>query len=276
MSKVVKAGQAQAQQAVVLSARMPQLGPAGNGLGPDDEYFGDAGCAAAGQSALDPEAAQAQSQAQEILALASIQARQELHAAQLEAGRLLAEAQAQCQTMLATAEADIAGRRERLEHETRAQLEAEYSARYLAAMLALEGAAADLRAQQEAYLAQLERPAFELVLAIARQLLGSELSRSPQFIGCMIARAFQLLQPEQVAIVAVNPLVFQQLAADGMLHQALSRAGIKPERIELEIDETLRPDQFSLRVSGMHLDYDLSSALEEMLAHLSQRAEDCA
>ncbi len=92
-----------------------------------------------------------------------------------------------------------------MERETRSLLEAEYRERYLAAVTALEDAAAELRTGQEAYLAQLERPAFELVLAIARQLLGSELSRAPRFIGRMIAEAFLLLKPEQVAAVAVHP-----------------------------------------------------------------------
>ncbi len=58
-----------------------------------------------------------------------------------------------------------------------------------------------------------------------------------------------------------------------MLQDALHQAGIKPERVELEIEETLRPDQFSLRVSGMRLDYDLSAALNELLAHLTEREE---
>jgi hypothetical protein len=273
MTKVVKAGQAQEQETVVVSARMPQLSHADEREQYDAELSLDEGFDLERQYADEPEITEAQARAQEILSLAATQARQALSAAQAEASETLAAAAAQRAEMLDTAAAEIANRQDRMERETRSHLEAEFSERYLAAMTALEGAAADLRARQEEYLALIERPAFEMVLAIARQLLGAELSRAPQFIGQLIAQAFMMLKPEQVALVAVHPLTFQNLIMDDMLHDALNHAGIKPERVELEIDETLRPEQFSLRVSGMRLDYDLSSAIDEMLAHLSERQE---
>lgn len=273
MTKVVKAGQAQEQETVVVSARLPQLAPMDSEDQASAEFLQDEDFDNAAPFARSPEVAEAQTRAQEIISAATAQARQTLSTAQAQASQALSSGKSQSAALLEAAEQDIAARKNSLEREIRAELEAEYRERYLAAVTALEGAAADLRGQQDEYLAQLERPAFELVLAIARQLLGGELARAPQFIGRMIAQAFVLLKPEHVALVAVHPVTFQQLVMDDMLHDALKQAGIKPERVELEIEETLRPDQFSLRVSGMRLDYDLSATLDELLAHLAQREE---
>ena len=57
-----------------------------------------------------------------------------------------------------------------------------------------------------------------------------------------------------------------------LLASSLREAGINPERVELAINETLNPDAFCARVGQMSIDYDLDSLIDELLAHLTERA----
>lgn len=270
--KVLKAGQAQAGDAVVLSARLLAR------LDTEDYADGDnatdiaRGFGSPGQVEEDPELYEAKSQAQQIVDLALGQAHQTLSTAQAQARQTISDAQAQAAALIQSTQEELDAKREALEDSVRQQLCTEYSERYVAAVTALEAAASELYAKQAEYLGQIEQPAFQLVLAIARQLIGGELSRAPEFIGAMIAQAFHLLKPEQVAVVSVNPQTFQLLVVDEMLNVALSQAGIMSERVELAIDETLVPGQFSMRINGMHLDYDLQAAIDQMIEHLELRS----
>jgi flagellar biosynthesis/type III secretory pathway protein FliH len=214
----------------------------------------------------------AQSAAEAIVAQAQDEAETILAGARAEAERLQEAARERSATETAAARAELAAQRAALAREVRAELETEYRQRYLAAVSALEGAAAELREKQEAYLRQIEQPALELVLAIARQLLGDELSQSPAFIARLIAQAFSLLKPQQVASAAVHPATFERLLADDLFASALAAAGVQPQRVELEIDELLDPDQFVLRVAGVSVEYDLGAGLAEMAAHLRERS----
>lgn len=270
--KVLKAGQAQAGDAIILNARLlPRLDAAGYIDDADTEEL-EPGYGVTGLGEDTPEIFEAKSQAQEILDLASAQANRIISAAEDEGSQILADAQEQAAALIQSTTTELDAKRAEMERSLHQQLSAQYSQRYLAAVTALEAAAQDLRAKQEEYLEQIEQPAFQLVLAIAKQLIGGELNRAPELLGAMVAQAFHLLKPEQVALVAVHPQTFECLAMDEMLNSALNQAGIKPERVELEIDETLRPDQFSLRLGGMRLDYDLSAAIAEMIEHLEERS----
>ena len=151
-------------------------------------------------------------------------------------------------------------------------MEKQYLERYGAALRALETAGAELRTRQDDYLKDIEQPAFSLVLAVARQVLGAELARPQAYVGPLIARAFSLLKPEQVVVVALHPATFNAVTSDPTLLSALPAAGISVKRVELTIDESLKPDQFSARINGVSIDFDLSASLAKVLAHLEERA----
>jgi len=171
---------------------------------------------------------------------------------------------------------DLESQRETLEREARERVEAEYRERYLAAVTALEAAAAELRNEHEEYLKQIEPPAQRLVLAIARQLLGAELSRSPEFVAGLIARAFQLMKPQQVVHVALDVETHRRLEEDELLTGTLRRAGIKSELVEIKADEALAPGQFTAEVAGMSVDYDLDEVIAELTTQIEQRAASLA
>lgn len=189
-----------------------------------------------------------------------------------ESQKITAEAQAEAARFRDAAEREINARREALEREVAAALGSEYAGRYLAAICALEAAAQELRDGRREQLKALEQDAFQLVLAIARQLLGAEPERNPGFLAALIARAFLLLNPDQAAQVHLHPETYERLTQDPLLLEALGEAGIRPERIALEPDQTLSPDQFSLRVNGVSIDYDLTESLGEIIEHLEHSA----
>lgn len=206
-----------------------------------------------------------------------------VHSAEQQAARVLAEAQAQIeeyrrraledmQNLRQSTEQELSQRAAKLEQQLRSEIEKKYRDRLDAALKALEGAAVQLSERQAEYLAELQLPAYALVLEIARKLLGRELSAPETYAGPLIVRAMELLKPEQVAVVAVHPAVHQALTADAAALQALPAAGISLKRIELTVDESLRPDQFEIRINGVSVGYDIPAALDELLAELATRA----
>jgi flagellar biosynthesis/type III secretory pathway protein FliH len=174
--------------------------------------------------------------------------------------------------MRQAAEEEIAARRAILEQQVRTELSKEYQERYVKALQALEGAAAEIHKRQAEYLVGLELPAFELVLGIARQVLGRELADAARSLPALIAQAFHLLQPQNPLAVRVSPVTFQQLTASELFAQTLAKAGVRLERIELEIDTSLADGQFRAESAGSHIDCDLPALLDELAAHLGAQA----
>ena len=211
-------------------------------------------------------------------AAARIKAEAEEHAAELiaqaaeAAEALKSKAEVDAARKLESAESAIAQREEQLRQQIRSELNKEYQERYLKALQALEGAAAEIAAHQAEYLAAIEQPAFELVLAIARQALGRELADAQRSLPALIARAFQLLQPQQPLTVFVGPAAFQQLSDSALFADALTQAGVRPERIELEIDSALGEGQFRAESGGSSVVCDLPALLDEITGHLSSQA----
>ena len=274
--RIVKRGQAKKGEEYVVAARSVEPGdePA---PGAQSAASLMAEGAAAYESAEDLieelPSDRARSKAEQITAEAKRLAREIVTQAQAEAQQFKTEADGDADRLKAETERELEARRQGLEREVRQQLDQEYRERFLAAVTALEAAATDLRECQERYLAEIELPALKLVLAVARQLLGAELSRSPEFIAELIGRACSLLQPEHVVTVAVHPTVFAMLEDNNVVTEALRGAGVSPERVKLEADESLARDKFAARVGGMSVDYDLDAAIDELVAKLEQRTE---
>ena len=215
-------------------------------------------------------------QAEQLLVKAEQQAQSIAGRAEEEAQQLRRQADEETRQLREAAAAELAQKRRVMEGEIRRELETQYGERYSAAVTALEAAAADLRERQEQYLAQIEQPALSLVLAIGRQLLGAELSRSPEFIAGLIARAFQLMKPQQVVYVALDAEIHRRLEEDELLTGALRRAGIKPELVAITADEALAPGQFTAEVGGMSVDYNLDEVITELTAQIEKRAASLA
>lgn len=225
--------------------------------------------AAAGEQQL---SAQALDAAERIRSEAEQMASEIAQQARAAAERQRAQTEDELAELMETTLRELETQRENIERETRTKLEQEYRDRYRQAVAALEAAAAGLGTHRDAYLAEIEQPAFNLVLAIARQLLGAELTRSPRFIAEMIKEAYKLLRPENVVQVALHPATFHLLSEDALLTGVLREAGIAVDRVELTIDETLKPAAFTARLGGVCVDYDLDTAIAELAEHLAQRA----
>ena len=174
--------------------------------------------------------------------------------------------------MRAEAEEELAARRAMLEQQVRSELTKEYQERYLKSLQALEGAATEIKRNQEQYLTAMESPAFELVLGIARQVLGRELSDAARSLPALIAQAFHLLKPQQALTVRVAPATFQQLTDSELFTEALASAGVRLERVELEIDPALGEGQFHAESAGSYIECDLPALLEEVTEHLQTQA----
>jgi len=215
-------------------------------------------------------------QAEQLLVKAEQQAQSIAGRAEADAQKLRRQADEEARQLREAAAAELAQKRRVMEGEIRRELETQYGERYSAAVTALEAAAADLRQRQEQYLDQIEQPALNLVLAIARQLLGAELSRSPEFVAGLIARAFQLMKPQQVVHVALDVETHRRLEEDELLTGTLRRAGIKSELVEIKADEALAPGQFTAEVAGMSVDYDLDEVIAELTTQIEQRAASLA
>jgi len=214
----------------------------------------------------------ARSEAEKIRAEAEEMAQEIATQAEAEALARREKTEDELQQMMESTLKDLETQRESLERETRTRLEQEYRERYQQAIVSLEKSAADLQAKREEYLAQIEEPAMQLVLAIARRLLGAELSRSPRFVAELIGAAFHLLKPEGMVHVELHPATFHLLSEDTLLVNSLRESGINPDLVELAIDETLKPDAFRARVGGMSVDYDLDTVIDELVNHVEERA----
>jgi flagellar biosynthesis/type III secretory pathway protein FliH len=214
----------------------------------------------------------AQSAAEQIKAEAQQQAAELVAQAAQAAEALRNQAEEEAAQLLQAAEDSVAQREAQLEQRIRQQLAQEFQERYLKSLQALEGAAADLDKRQEEYLEAIEQPAFELVLAVARQVLGRELADPAGSLPALIAQAFQLLRPQQPLQVFVSPATFQSLAESELFADALARGGVRPERIELEIDSALGEGQFRAESAGSYIACDLPALMEELSAHLRRQA----
>lgn len=266
---VLKGKQATQGQDFLVEARKPEsTPPAGSGAARAKRPEKHSPAAAHGAVADEP----GRTPADELLDEARWEAAKIVDQAQTETQTLRRETAAELKALREQTTAELQTLRDGLLSQLRQELEREYQERYAAAVKALEGAAAELRGHQEDYLKQIERPALELVLAVARQLLAAELRTAPEAITGLIIRAFQLLKPEQVVVVHVSAPAFERLSADQLLAQALAEAGIRPGLVELAVDETLSAEQFVARVNGVSVSYDLSAAAEETVAQLVARA----
>jgi len=215
----------------------------------------------------------ARSEAERIVADAEQMAQEIAQQAEHEASRKREELESEIEQLIDSTTRELVTQRESIERETRQRVEAEYRERYLAAITALEQAAADLRTRRERYLDEIERPAFQLVLEVARQLLLREPSRTPEFITELITRALLILKPEHLVTIHLHPEVLRTLSEDGMLARALSSAGMNMSQVELAGDSALQPGQFRARCDGSAVDYDLAAAIAELIRQLEHQAE---
>lgn len=228
------------------------------------------------QEAAAEAAGQDTQQVEQLLAAAEQQAEHIAGRAEQAAEQLRQRAEDELRQLREAAAAELAQKRRALESEIRRELEGRYSERYAAAVAALEQAAKELRDHQEEYLAQIEQPALKLVLAVGRQLLGAELSRAPDFVATLIARALDVLKPRQVVKVMLNAETHQRLQDDELLADALRKAGVKPELVSVTVDETLAPGEFTAEVNGMSVEYSLEEVIAELTAQIEQRAATLA
>lgn len=222
----------------------------------------------ASETGVDP----ALSEAERIVADAEQMAQEIAQQAEHEASRKREELESEIEQLIDSTTRELETQRESIERETRQRVEAEYRERYLAAITVLEQAAADLRTQRERYLDEIEQPAFQLVLAVARQLLMREPSRSPEFIAALIGRALAILRPDRPVTVSLAPEVFALLSDDSMLVEALSSGGVEPAQVELAGSPDLQPGQFRARCDGSVVEYDLTTAVDELIQQLEDQA----
>lgn len=214
----------------------------------------------------------AHSEAERIVADAEQMAQEIAAEAENKATKKREETENELEQLIELTTRELETQRETIEREIRQRLEAEYRERYLAAVSALEKAAADLRANHTQYLESIEEPALKLVLAVARQLLGQEISQSPEAIAKLIVRAVGLLKPEHVVTVYLHADSHQRLANDSVLAEALRQSGIRTQLVELAVDDALMPDQFSARIEGTSIDYNMSAAVDELAQQLAEQA----
>jgi flagellar biosynthesis/type III secretory pathway protein FliH len=278
--RILKSDQAREGAEYKVSVRPPAARPAKEAQ-PLDKM--DLGSPAAGakkaskERSIEPEyqlpSDRARSEAERIVDEAEQMAQEIAAEARAEAITLKEQAEGEVSSLRELASSELAVKREKLEAETRSQLEAEYRERYQHAVVSLEQAAKELREKQAQYLADIEQPALKLVVAIAQQLMGIELSNNPETIAVMVARACELLKPEQVATVTVCPAAHTALTEDALLQGALRESGVSPERVELVASEALAPGKFVVRVNGMSIDYDIQQAVAEVIEQLESRAQ---
>jgi flagellar biosynthesis/type III secretory pathway protein FliH len=221
---------------------------------------------------LDPEAATAQRTAERILAEARAQRESMLANLDVEARQAREGMERELAMLQEAAELELVEQRVQLQDNLRAELDREYQARYGAALAQLEQAAAQLAQCQAEYLKEIEAPALELVLAIARQLLAGELAHSPQVLARLIAEGLQLLQPQQTVQVALCPDTLELLTHDELLGSVLRERGLALERVELSGNPALAPDQFVLQAGAARVSFDLNAKAAELVAQLTQRA----
>jgi len=223
--------------------------------------------------AIREDTASLQSVAERLVNEAQQQAAELREVAESEIEQLKQRTQEELEQQRQQVERDLSEQRSQLEQQVRAELEQRYQERYAAAVSALEQAASKLGSSQAECLKETEQSAFQLTLAIAKQLLGQELDRAPDFIARLITKAFELLKPAQAATVKLAPVTFQRLAEDDLLQSALAEAGISLSLVDLAIDESLSPGQFAVELGGSNISYDLDQALTELIADLEQRAK---
>jgi len=265
---VLKAHQAQAGEGVRIEPRAPAIVPYELAGAEDEGTLSELH----DSLRLDPAAAAAERTAERILAEAKAQREALLSGLQDEARQAREGMERELATLQEAAELELVEQRAQVVEGLRAELDAQYRERYVAALTQLEQAAADLAEKQATYLKEIEQPAFGLVLSIARQLLASELSHSPEVLGRLIAAALQLLQPQHSAVVAVSPAAFHLLTADDLLGGVLAARGMSLEHIELTINPALNADQFELQAGAARVSYDLSAKTAELIERLTQRS----
>jgi flagellar biosynthesis/type III secretory pathway protein FliH len=277
---ILKRERAQQGQAVHLEAR-PALGQAFEPMLPGGSGNLEVELAAptpvravpVRQTVMEQAQQEALSAAEQIRAEAEQMAAEIAGQAAQEASEIIERTTEEISLMRQAAEEELAARRAQLEQQVRAELSTEYQERYLKALQALESAAAKIQKSQAEYLAALETPAFELVLGIARQVLSRELGDAALSLPALIAQAFHLLKPQQPLTVRVGPVTFQQLSESELFAHALTSAGVRLERVELEIDSALGEGQFRAESAGSYIDCDLPALLSELTAHLSAQAQ---
>lgn len=222
---------------------------------------------------FDPVAAAAERTADIILSEAKAQRDSLLDNATREAQEARERMERELAAMQEAAELELAEQRAQLVDELRRELEAQYASRYLSALTQLESAAAHLREQTQAMLKTLEIPALNLVLHIAHQLLGVELSQQPAILTGLIARAFASLQPQPSAVLELHPQVLDQLTRDSLLADSLASSGFRLEQIELRSNPALRHDQFELQAGMARISFDFTAQAWQLIAEVEKQAE---
>jgi flagellar biosynthesis/type III secretory pathway protein FliH len=265
---IVKAGYAQAGMSVLIEPRPPVIDRYELASEEDPETLS----AMHASLRLDPEAVAAQRTADRILAEAKAQRESILASTAAEAKQAREGMERELALLQQAAELELVEQRVQLQDSLRAELEAQYQARYSQALDQLGQAATQLARQQAQYIQQLEAPALELVLAIARQLLAGEPSCGAQYIARLISEALRLLQPRQAVQLALHPATLAQLQADDLLAPVLAHHNLALEQVELIGNGQLRPDQFELQAGAARVSYDLSARLEDLLTQVASRA----
>jgi flagellar biosynthesis/type III secretory pathway protein FliH len=220
----------------------------------------------------DHPSAVAERAADRILAEARAHRESLLNSAAEEAQAAKAQMERELAAMQEAAELELAEQRVALVDGLRREIEQEFSGRYGAALEQLERAAGALAEQQARYVAEIEQPALQLVLCIARQLLGGELSRSPEFLARLIGDALTQLRPQPAAQVSLNPATLELLLRDELLASVLRTRGINLDQVELQAASNLRPDQFELHAGMALISFDLQQKAAELTAALEERA----
>lgn len=211
--------------------------------------------------------------AEETILEAKKQREKQLSDLEIELGQIRAEHEEQLAQTTQQHELEMEQRRTALERDLRGELENEFRERYEQAIKSLENAAADLEKDRDSYLKQIEQPALELVMETARQVLGQEIKTDSKILGNLIVKAFELLKPEEVVNVHIHPATFHLLLDNKSFNVGLAQAGFSHKLVDLDIDETIAPDQFKAELGGMRIEFSLQSAISELLENQTKELE---
>ncbi len=181
---------------------------------------------------------------------------------------LRAEAEEYAARLRSEVEAEIEDRRAGAVLEVSARLTQEYAEQYEEAVHALADAAVELKRRRDNYLEDIEGPAYDLVLALGRRLLGAAWERD-ETLRSVLREALGLLRPEGAVRLYLHPATLERARNDGGLEDVVRAAGLG-SGLELIADPGLAPAAYRLATGSSAVHFSLDEALEELLRRLQR------
>ncbi|MCC7478343.1 hypothetical protein IT575_07760 [bacterium] len=201
------------------------------------------------------------------LAEAREQAAAILELARQGAADLRTEAEQYAKELRAEVEAEVEERRASAVLEVSARLTQQYAEQYAEAVHALADAAVELKRRRDEYLSDIEEPAYQLVLALGRRLLGLAWENDTT-LRTALRQALGLLRPEGAVRLYLNPATLQRARQDAGLDDVVRSAGLGSGSLELLADESLPGAAYRLDTGASVVRFNLEEALDELLRRL--------